>query len=704
MEDEEIIFEPEIEPENSLSEKLGEVQSKNSLQNQYLNLHRNEMPKHFYGGLNNAKPNNAENSLATKLDNAGKNSKQQSSPASFVNNQSTNPNSKLSDQGRSLSKQNNGQRSRVKNLAQDAAAKYLKTKGVPEWLSKLAMNRNKSKSPIGMATGGLLGSKPVGENTFNKTGGTQTETNKLRSQEKKVNIGLSLEEIKSYTIGALCVLICLLPFICLYTAIKTYTNAKILHHSYSSEKLEQYMNDNMTDEEKAQKVEQEDVEKYVEEVGYNFIDYTTSKYVTIARKAEKFEQADLKELDDFYSYVKNYSEDIDEDLVYKFFFKLDFIKKYYKQNYEGVELDIPLLMATLLLQSDDMRIVFSTNTVGFSYKLCRTKKSDGYDYSGCWDSSVTGLIMRAKYDISYANLNFDYGHDWSAYINKTSPSNSQHDIEVLAQHMISHQATETCTDSTGKVTKTNILRDNEIDTQVLSCEEGESYSVTGASYGLDDEKYEEFLKEFIEKKYVLNNDEEAADDEPGNNEDPQSDTPGGAITPTGQKTPYKGSFFKQTDSRWAGLTMGSSGVSVQRAGCFMTSLTNQIIRSGTYIKPNCKPLDLKVTAKKFKFNSYGGLIWESSVNVAPNFVFKTRYSVASWSVSKIIDKINSYPDNYYIILGVSKQNQYDISHYVALNYVDKQAQKIYILDPSRNVSDLYSFYKLYRIYIWEKKD
>lgn len=479
------------ETDYSAEEKLQELQNKNDLNNM-ANINKRNVPNvNMRNRLNNIRSNTP--SLANNHSNT-------------INDKNKNANVQNDSLQKSsgIDKKNN-MRSKAGNVAQNALAKYLKTKGVPEWATKMALNKNRPKGLPGIP--GLMSNKQSAANLFGNMFGKKKETESLKNEERTVNIGLSIQLIKTIGIVTPFVFLGLCVFICLLVGTQTYVNAKKLQHAYSADRLEDYMNNNMTDEEIEEEITQEDVDEIEKETGFYYIDYTKSNFVTVSRKVEKYQTAEMEELKDYYSYVNNYGSDVDEDTVYKFFFKIDFIKKYYKSNY-NVELDIPLLMSTLILQSDDMNIVFKKNTKGFSYKACRVKTEDKYDYSPCWDKNTRHWV---KYDLSNAK-NYDYDKDWSNH--KITYNDSQHDIEVLAQHMVSYQATETCRDSSNKVVSTNTIRDDEIGTQVLSCDEGETYSVTGASYELDDEKYNEFLKEFIEKKYYLDkNSNRSADKE-----------------------------------------------------------------------------------------------------------------------------------------------------------------------------------------------
>lgn len=202
----------------------------------------------------------------------------------------------------------------------------------------------------------------------------------------------------------------------------------------------------------------------------NVVQIADTKYLR-----RKYNEASLDALEDFYPNITNASKNYDENLVYDFFFKMYNLFIFYRDTYD-VYLDLPLLMSTLTLQSDDMNEVFSSN-------LSKADRS----------------IIARKQPVK----EYDYNYDWSTSNYGLSMTNSEHDMEILAQRMVSYQVKETCVDSSGDVTKENILRDNETKIQVLTCSEGETYKTEELGMQKDDEKYKEFLKEFIEKKYYL---------------------------------------------------------------------------------------------------------------------------------------------------------------------------------------------------------
>lgn len=378
----------------------------------------------------------------------------------------------------------------------------------------------------------------------------------------------------------------------------------------------------------------------------------------------KYNEADLEQLEDFYPDVRDLSNKYDKNLVYDFFFKMYNLFIYYKNNEDyNVTLDLPLLMATLTIQSDDMSVIFSSNLSNEERKKKYNDKNlDSEDYA-----------------------DFDYYKDWSWY--ELTPNNSAHDMEILAQHMVSRQVRESCIDSSGNEVKYNILKDNQIGTQTLFCDEGQTYKTGEPYFDKDDSKYKEFLKEFIEKKYY-----ESGTIENSNNNSNNSSSTGA----------WKN--WKQCGESWSNIIVPNSNETMCQIGCLITSVTIQIARSGTAIVTDS--IDPGIAVKKYSFASGGNFKWDSTTNLAPNFKYKTAINLAGMSKDSIAKKLSSYDSNkYYIVLAVSKINKNKAHHYVALDYVDLQTNDIYMLDPgSSKDTNLYSTYKVYKAHIYEKKD
>ncbi len=167
-------------------------------------------------------------------------------------------------------------------------------------------------------------------------------------------------------------------------------------------------------------------------------------------KEREFNEADLRELEDFYSDINSYkSQGYDMNTVYKFFFKLYYIQKHYNASYD-VELDMPLIMAIVTRQSNNMSEVFISNIKG--YKI--TAKEN--------------------------NEKFKIDHNFFYY--STSKNNSSYDIEILAQNMVAQ------TEETG-----------------CNTNHGACYKIK------DSDEYKEFLREFLRQKYYNNSQDSSVD-------------------------------------------------------------------------------------------------------------------------------------------------------------------------------------------------
>lgn len=235
-------------------------------------------------------------------------------------------------------------------------------------------------------------------------------------------------------------------------------NADALNAEDAEEKINKKLDEDEEDLE--EEATEEEVES--EEEAYNFyinedseklkeIKLKESNLILTAKvKRRKYNEADLNELKDFYPEVSSLSEEYDEDLVYDFFFKMYNIFITYRDEY-NVYLDLPLLMSTLMVESDDMNKVFSSNLTDEE----KAKKALSKD--------------RIK-DL------YSYDTDLSSYY--LSPNSSEHDMELLAQNMVSATSGD----------------------EADSCE---NTLVDGVCYQVDEKQYKEFLKEFLERKYFV---------------------------------------------------------------------------------------------------------------------------------------------------------------------------------------------------------
>ena len=400
----------------------------------------------------------------------------------------------------------------------------------------------------------------------------------------------------------------------------------------------------------------------------NYVQIATTQYLK-----RKYNEASLDELEDFYPDVKWYGEKYDTNTAYDFFFKLYYVYKTYRDDY-GVYLDLPLLMATLNKQSSDMNVIFESNL-----------SSEDKDPN-----------KRDKEELGYCR-------DWSSY--STTSTRSEHDIEVLAQHMVSEQVTEYCMDASGNRTQENILKDAQINTPTLTCAEGETYQTTGVVYKKDDEKYEEFLKEFIEKKYYLNQTVTLSTAGSFNCNIPASEGEvvindggeiGGSSTYINPSDTGDWRNWRQGKGSWKSLRL-PGGETVAKSGCAYVSLCIIIARSGT--ATTVTPFNPGTALNKFKFDGNNIDFHNSSIQrVAPNFERVNKITLKGRSKESIARQLSTYdPKKFYMVISVP-------GHYVALDYVDMNTYDLYMIDPAGRGTKLYDHYKPISAFVYEKKD
>lgn len=126
--------------------------------------------------------------------------------------------------------------------------------------------------------------------------------------------------------------------------------------------------------------------------------------------------------------------------------------------------------------------------------------------------------------------------------------------------------------------------------------------------------------------------------------------------------------YKQTDSRWANVTLGSSGQSIAKIGCATTALAmTESYRTSSKIYPN----DM---AEKLTYTSGGAVYWPSN--------YKTITSSSGY-LSKIYSLLK---DGKPVILGCKKAN--GSQHYVVITGVKAvdslTTSAFYINDPGSN--------------------
>lgn len=143
---------------------------------------------------------------------------------------------------------------------------------------------------------------------------------------------------------------------------------------------------------------------------------------------------------------------------------------------------------------------------------------------------------------------------------------------------------------------------------------------------------------------------------------------------TSSGTPSTGSYkaiklnvpgFKQTDSRWANVTLGSSGQTIARIGCATTAIAMlESYRTGTTIYPDAM-------AKKLSYTSGGAVYWPSHYTIITS---------QSGYLSKIYNLLKAGKP---VLIGAKKSN--GSQHYVVITGVKATStlttSSFYINDP-----------------------
>ena len=317
-----------------------------------------------------------------------------------------------------------------------AAMNKMSESGPSDRIGK-ALNKGKGSTPS------KLQSNAAAEDKKNN-GLDKKEVVDVTSDGGEVNTKISAKFLKG-AIAVMPLFLIVLVFLNLMTAAsQTYLSVIGLDHA-----------DSVSDTDADKKIRENGSEGLDKEItdntAYNFTDIFIDDNVYSKKlnklnfisktKVREYSEADLTELEDFYSDINSY-EGHDMDTVYKFFFKLLYIQRRYKKSY-NVDLDMALIMSIVSVQSEDKSEVFIKNIK--DYKVT-PKENNEY---------------------------FNYYYDWSTY--KSTREDSSHDIELLARNM---------------VTKTS--------------DSGCPNTVDGACYKIvEDSVYREFLKEFIERKYYI---------------------------------------------------------------------------------------------------------------------------------------------------------------------------------------------------------
>ncbi len=147
--------------------------------------------------------------------------------------------------------------------------------------------------------------------------------------------------------------------------------------------------------------------------------------------------------------------------------------------------------------------------------------------------------------------------------------------------------------------------------------------------------------------------------------------------------------YKQTDPRWANVTLGNSGQSIARIGCATTALAmTESYRTGTTIYPH-------QMAKRLSYTSGGAVYWPTDYNISTSSDYlETIYRSLSLGKPVIVGAKKSNGGQHYVVVtGVKSTNQLSASNF----YINDPGS-----DSRSNLSQFFNAYPYFYKILWAK--
>lgn len=359
----------------------------------------------------------------------------------------------------------------------------LKGKMMQSALNKMSKSgtSNRIASAMAARNGGVAGSS-LQHNTLqqNQSNAVANPDLRERVEEDSTDGGMGTVKISMKVVKAL---IAIAPFACLilvfctvfisasqaYLSVIGLGSADKVSEEKAGEKIQKAKEDKLN-----QEVKDENASIYISDSIIRNKKLYNYSIVQIAKKSSKakYNEAQIELFSDYFPYVEEEGRDYDEHMVYDFYYKMYNLYTTYKSDYK-VELDFPLIMSTLGMQSPDKNIIFESNL----------------------DVLDRGITPRP---LPVAELDFYYNWEEDGYV--STKTKSTHDMEILAQQMVSNRVKEMCLNKEGNVVKSQITIDL-FKGQILECAENQIYKKEIIDHFINKDKYRDFLNVFLERKY-----------------------------------------------------------------------------------------------------------------------------------------------------------------------------------------------------------
>ena len=149
--------------------------------------------------------------------------------------------------------------------------------------------------------------------------------------------------------------------------------------------------------------------------------------------------------------------------------------------------------------------------------------------------------------------------------------------------------------------------------------------------------------------------------------------------------------WRQGDSAWGNVPMGSSGKTVRQIGCLVTSIAMLIVKSGVPTNvPNFNPgTFVEYLNSHGGFYSGGNLSWSGPTKAAPSFKYVGSVSLAGKSKEDKFNKIAQIV-NQNGVYAVAEVKGDTGQHWVAIDSIT--GSTINMMDPSTNATDMWAQY------------
>lgn len=145
--------------------------------------------------------------------------------------------------------------------------------------------------------------------------------------------------------------------------------------------------------------------------------------------------------------------------------------------------------------------------------------------------------------------------------------------------------------------------------------------------------------------------------------------------------------WRQTDSRWGNITLGSSNQTMAKSGCLVTSIAIMAVYSGAKSADNFNPGVLANSLNSVNAFSNGAISsWGKITEVIPDIKFIKKYSFTSSTQSGKASEMKSLTDQgYYYTCNVG-------NHWVFIERIE--GSDVYMVDPAKDSVKLFEAYPL----------